>query len=232
MEDYKKKYEDALERAKEWSKNPTTWSSDDICQKIFPELAESKDERIRCCIGMILTDVSEQRFDDYKTTLKDCISWLEKQGEKKVDSKLSALLHKVVCHFINDPNVHYSERDEVSKKIIPYVEQLEKQGEQKPIEENKGNIGKISHNWSEKDEKMRNNLINLLVRLSANTRTDSTSVNYSYPCEIEWLKSLKPQSHWKPTKAQMIMLKSDISTFMKGYEKDVLQSLYDDLKKL
>ena len=49
--------------------------------------------------------------------------------------------------------------------------------------------------WSEEDERMRDNLISLLVRLSANTRTDSTSPSYSYPREIAWLKSLRPQPH-------------------------------------
>ena len=45
--DYEKAYKDALERAREWAKNPTVWSSDDVCQKIFPELCESEDEKIR-----------------------------------------------------------------------------------------------------------------------------------------------------------------------------------------
>lgn len=57
---------------------------------------------------------------------------IEKQGENTYNKELSELLHKVVCKFINSPDIPYSEREEVSKKIIPYVEQLEKQGEQKP----------------------------------------------------------------------------------------------------
>lgn len=48
---------------------------------LIPELSESDDERIRKCIGMALTDVEEQRFMDYGTSLKDCLSWLEKQKE-------------------------------------------------------------------------------------------------------------------------------------------------------
>lgn len=46
---------------------------------------ESKisNENIINCIGMCLTDVNEQRFKDYGTNLKDCLAWLEKQGEKK-----------------------------------------------------------------------------------------------------------------------------------------------------
>ena len=78
MENYKKKYEDALERAKYWANNPTVWNSDDICQKIFPEIVE-KNEKIKACIGMCLTDADEQRFKDHDTSLKECLGWIEKQ---------------------------------------------------------------------------------------------------------------------------------------------------------
>lgn len=39
------------------------------------------DEDIKSCIQMCLTDANEQRFKDYGTNLKDCIVWLEKQGQ-------------------------------------------------------------------------------------------------------------------------------------------------------
>lgn len=65
---------------------------------------------------------------------------IEKQGENTYNKELSELLHKVVCKFINSPDIPYSEREEVSKKIIPYVEQLEKQGEQKPFDYENANI--------------------------------------------------------------------------------------------
>lgn len=39
------------------------------------------DEDIKSCIGMCLTDANEQRFKDYGTNLRDCLAWLEKQGE-------------------------------------------------------------------------------------------------------------------------------------------------------
>ena len=87
MEDYKEKYEQALERAKVVNPGTTDYN---IVTEIFPELKESKDE------------------------------------------KLSKLLHKVICHFVNDPQISFLEREEVSKKIFPYIEELEKQGEQKP----------------------------------------------------------------------------------------------------
>ena len=36
-----------------------------------------EDERIKSCIGLALTDVDEQRFKDFGTTLKDCLAWLK-----------------------------------------------------------------------------------------------------------------------------------------------------------
>ena len=48
------------------------------------------------------------------------------------DKELSELLHVVICRYVNDQNISYIERENVSKKIFPYVELLEKQGEKKP----------------------------------------------------------------------------------------------------
>jgi len=55
----------------------------EVLETLIPELAESEDERIRKCIGMALTDVDEQRFKDFGTTLKNCLAYLEKQKEQK-----------------------------------------------------------------------------------------------------------------------------------------------------
>lgn len=52
-----------------------TWNND----------SKAPDEDIKSCIGMCLTDANEQRFKDYNTSLKDCLAWLEMQGEQKQD---------------------------------------------------------------------------------------------------------------------------------------------------
>lgn len=36
---------------------------------------------------MCITDACEQRFKDYNTSLKDCLAWIEKQGERKPQGK-------------------------------------------------------------------------------------------------------------------------------------------------
>lgn len=51
----------------------------EVLETLIPELVESEDDRIVRCIEVALTDVDEQRFKDFGTTLKDCIAYLEKQ---------------------------------------------------------------------------------------------------------------------------------------------------------
>ena len=62
--------------------------------------SNASDENIKNCIGMCLTDANEQRFNDYGTTLKNCIAWLEKQRKKldsdKVIEWLEGMLHASV----------------------------------------------------------------------------------------------------------------------------------------
>ena len=48
--------------------------------------------------------------------------------------------------------------------------------------------------WSEEDEKMIERLITRLNWITNNTRTDGTSPNITFFDEIDWLKSLRPQS--------------------------------------
>ena len=85
--DYKKKYEEALKRAKSWYNS--TFANNDILKQIFPELKESEDENIRkelieAVNGLWDNDalpmpLSVKRKDAW-------IAWLEKQGrEEKVD---------------------------------------------------------------------------------------------------------------------------------------------------
>ena len=86
--DYEKKYKKALERAKSLIGDTIIEESGQhIAEVIFPELAESEDERIRKAIHIYL-DWLDGRKDcqpkgDY--TIKDMIAWLEKQGENEAN---------------------------------------------------------------------------------------------------------------------------------------------------
>ena len=79
--DYEKKYKDALKRAKKWA------LTHKLCiEDVFPELAESEDERIRRAIWLVLVATEEYQDAFYRThniTRKECTDWLEKQKEQK-----------------------------------------------------------------------------------------------------------------------------------------------------
>lgn len=84
--DYEKKYKDALERARNYHKqlldedNPE-WASE--IEKIFTELAESEDEKIRKELIFYLGDMPEDTELRNGVTNRDVLVWLEKQGERK-----------------------------------------------------------------------------------------------------------------------------------------------------
>jgi len=101
----------------------------EILEAIAPELKESRDERIRKCIGMALTDVDEQRFIDYGITLKDCLAWLEKQDHDGKKWLTPAELNRLMT-------LRYEAGFDDGVRS-----EMEKQKEQKPAE------------WSEEDEK-------------------------------------------------------------------------------
>jgi hypothetical protein len=67
------------------------------------EESKTPNEDIKNCIGMCLTDVDEQRFTDYNTSLKECLAWLEKQGKQnpawsEEDEKILSDIIKDLVH--------------------------------------------------------------------------------------------------------------------------------------
>lgn len=82
MEDYKEKYEMALERAKIELSADTTQGTKNVLMTVFPELKESEDERFRkyilkCCEETIQAD--DRGLELSMDTTKKLKSWLEKQ---------------------------------------------------------------------------------------------------------------------------------------------------------
>lgn len=74
--DYEKKYKEALERAKYYQKE----NGSAVISAIFPELAESEDEKIRKELlavinDLVLPDEQQSRF----------VAWLEKKPADKVE---------------------------------------------------------------------------------------------------------------------------------------------------
>ena len=82
QEEKAKAYDEALERAKDYYKaNQKIGESDEneILSDIFPELAESEDEKIK---NAIITTIHLYYGEPLEDEAKEMIAWLEKQGEK------------------------------------------------------------------------------------------------------------------------------------------------------
>ena len=77
--DYEKAYKEALERAKEEFYASNSFGKGTI-EYIFPELAESEDERIRKDIIVLVKDWWDRVNKDNISTKETMIAWLEKQG--------------------------------------------------------------------------------------------------------------------------------------------------------
>ena len=74
---YEEKYNEALERAKSFQEK----YGGDYAGYIFPELAESEDERIRKHLIKHFSNKSKEEWNGMP--IKDILAWLEKQKEQK-----------------------------------------------------------------------------------------------------------------------------------------------------
>ena len=78
-------------------------------------------------------------------------------------------------------------------------------------------------------------MVNLLVA-EVQQIAECNGVPKQYDAEITWLKSLRPQPHWKPSEEQMDALRESVSFWRGATDKsprvNILESLYTDLKKL
>ena len=96
-----KKYNKALERARECMKDGgISQNTIDYLCNIFPELAESEDEKIRKELKRAIAVALDYSYFD-KVTADNCLAWLEKQGEqmsrKEID--LMRLYNRVLITF-------------------------------------------------------------------------------------------------------------------------------------
>lgn len=137
--DYEKKYKEALERMKSWARgeHPECFTeAQKAAEFIFPELAESEDDRIKK--ALIRFHKSSIDIDGIKGA--DIIAWLEKQGKEECALKSSKdedvrkfmqyIEKEAKAYEFNLPNRSY-DIYAFAKDILVW---LEKQGEQKSID--------------------------------------------------------------------------------------------------
>lgn len=170
---YKEKYEQALAKAKEQYNYPCMRSCMGILEEIFPELAESEDEKIRKELISFFSDLPDT--DTFRgIPPSKVIAWLEKQKEYESTDfeyvwdrtdcgELTAALDKYSEEaIINMCHAWYDKGIELERKSW-----LEKQGQvkestisQHEIETCKDNVNSLTF----EDEKVRKTLIDFFGR--------------------------------------------------------------------
>ena len=157
MEDYKKMYEEARERMKSWAKgeHPECFNeAQKAAEFVFPELAESEDERIRKGLIAIITDFESLYLqENYSLSREEILVWLEKKGEQnpawneevaeciypklaesedeEIRNSLIGFL-KTIASLKDGKTV--SNEDFDSEALLEWAAWLGKQGEQKPTD--------------------------------------------------------------------------------------------------
>lgn len=180
---------------------------------IFQELKESEDERIRKELIEYCTKGS-CGVRDIMVTCNDFqrwAAWLEKQGQVKEsdipqhekqtckENSNSLTGCKLPIKWTQD---NIDDLTEFEAEMMHVGESFF--GEYAGLNPNDTMSVRVQANlllelankfkWTEEDEKVFNNLIGSLIRISHRTFTDCTSPNYTFFTEIEWLKELKQRT--------------------------------------
>lgn len=249
MEEYKKKYEAALSRAKEFMSNRGIKPDEDafkyakeLSETIFPELRESEDERIRKWIISDLKDSIDScaYCERTKPQALEAISWLEKQGEQKPEIEYIYPKFRIgdVIEPIK-PNGYYPPVRVLSieKKTKSYYCESDdkKHFSSIPIRcEDEYKFVEQKSAWSEEDE----NLYNLCVSGITTRYNDGLFTTSEYKQTKLWFQSLKNRvqpNHWKPSEEQICAFKTILDSYkirVNDIVTDYAESLYNDIQKL
>lgn len=182
-----------------------------VLERLFPELAESEDEKIRLKLieavkgDMVIGGTKDKQL---------AIAWLEKQGEQKSieningeDYGIDGLWH---AQHILERTLGKVEGYQSDDGILEHecaISAVKSMYEQKPA-------------WSKQDETMLGEIIDFF-------ENGTVKLQHDLSLYASYLKSLKERYTWKPSDEQLEAL----SIAMCGVD-DPLFSLYQDLKKL
>jgi len=177
----------------------------EVLQQQFPELKESEDERIRkMLIEMMERWKKAAEDNNVKQDVKDASAAIAYLERQKEQKDYKKLYEEVV-------KSDWFKENYVGKSLGE---------EQQPAE------------WSEEDEALIENVCTALKGYALHERkVDLDEHAHRLEEMSERLKSIRPQPHWKPSEKQMDELRYALLPGY-GYDCDVLQGLYEDLKKL
>ena len=190
----------------------------------------------------------QEEFTDFERTLADiCIGWIgEEPGwEQYIKDNADVLLKNAINMFNSVQDADFEQEPAEDPVWYDNMDDLIADGMIDEIQ--KSNLPKGSkHNriywinkhraqpkqeWNKDDEERIKNIISVLdVQVCWDGATGKKGNPYQK--EIDWLKSLRPQSTWKPSDEQMITLEYYMHTLVCNEHKEILFGLYSDLKKL
>jgi len=119
---YEKKYLEALEKARQFSEHPLQEDSSSIVEYIFPELADSEDEKI---IKELITHCRNTRCvtEEGAERIAKWIAWLEKQGKR--DSRYENLEELLEADTIYQMAMNDAMVEEAKTKAMNALSELE-----------------------------------------------------------------------------------------------------------
>ena len=216
--DYKEKYEEAMQLAKEWYEDKSTNQKEKVLlESMYPQLKESDDERIR---KKIIELVKKHSVNTERCQMED---WLEKQSESKWSEEDEEMVNETI-YFINEFQKSNKCKDEEDMQNSVTCENWLKS--LKPQSYCEYNPYKVTIK----------SILEMCARYDNTLTCDKQDFldNVRVKCKdaIEY-DNLHSQDYWKPTQEQMDLLYWVKENRVFDYaDREILRSLYNDLKKL
>lgn len=131
--DYEKNYNEALNRARQFMNEHPTRAEADLMVALFPELAESEDEKI---IKAIIGIIKNSNVIDINISQEKMLSWLEKQREQEQEwsERDEKILASAMSH-IADSQCFDHFHDVSKEDIYTWLKSLRTKSHWKPSEE-------------------------------------------------------------------------------------------------
>ncbi len=180
------RYDEALERArKEYKTHESFNGFREMLLRIFPELKESEDERIRESLIELFKDMEwdDSILHDYDMDKDKTIAWLEKQ------ESVEEIVERCKTSWYNEGKIQGKMEglSDDEKYQQGWYDAIENQGEQKPVE------------WSEEDERIYQSIMD-----------DTVQENQLDDIQTKWLTNIKyryvpqPKQEWSEEDENMV----------------------------
>lgn len=187
MDDYKKKYEKAVEWLRDGLYAASRGTMKEEMEKYFPELAESDEASIRKALISLINEGrnGEAFIEIHGVPVADILAWLESK-----DIKNKVWIYRDV--YVREKE--HARKDGIDEVLAnPQKYGLEKQGEQKPAE------------WSENDKHMAHHIGNAITTHEAGCYLEAKNIEV-IDAHV-WLYSLKdrvqPKQEWSEEDEKM-----------------------------